>query len=483
MIYTLNYNNFVLSEKLLDIQIDDTSDSDFIDDYFLNRNYLLEFSKTNYFNEEESEYLQNFLLEYDDEYLNEYELESLYGKDEYLTEGFKNLLNKTGHAFAKTGKFVGHGIAHGSKAVGRGTVVAAKGIGHGVAKGTIIAGKGIGHTTVVAAKGIHKGASIVGKGVAKGTVAVAKSTSKVAKTVGNKVVQAAKAIKFLVTTILKEFDKAYLFFTKGSKRDVQVSAVWTLKKYPVVKKQASKATGDEKEYFESVIKFLSKDIFGKIKNIFKSAVNKGVHESVIFDEDGYLLVSEVLEYLNENKAINLINKAHNFVGKDDMDMKLPDGVIPKIKNIVEKALDTIDSIMDTIWNARTRATLAGFAKGISMIGGPKPPDGGFKHTSIVYTYSGIHTHGGALGGGMMKNWKHTLGFGVRQAVGKAVDATTAIASHSVGILGMGIPYLFKLIKIIKKIQVTSLILKISAGDEKAIKVNLKDDSFTKKDVE
>lgn len=303
-------------------------------------------------------------------------------------------------------------------------------------------------------------------------------------TIGRKLRGASTTIKWFIKVILEEFDKSFLFFTKASQRDVNVSASWIIKKYPNIKLAAERVKTNEKSYLSDLLGFFNDKLLKKVRNLFKGLVSKSVKESLLFDGESSGLLLEMerfLETYNDydkpktSSVVGTINKIRQGVGKDEV--RLPKGTIGKIKFFIKNSIKSISDVIDLFYKGRTKLTLYTVGKVVEKLGGPSMPDGGIDNIALIYTYSGIHSQGGFLGGGMMKNWKRSLGLGIRQGV----SSTVSLISPALGIVGLGIPYILKLIKISKKIQVTNMIIRIASGEAKVVKTG--DTRFFGKNVE
>lgn len=334
--------------------------------------------------------------------------------------------------------------------------------------------EGIGNFMKNVVHKIKKAPSVIAHGIKKAAVAtgnMAKSAGAKIKTVGTKIANAAIAVKDFIGIVLKEFNKSFMLFTKDAEKDVRVAATWTIQKYSNIENAAKKAKKEEKMYFESVIKFFE-GIKDKIKNAFKSGVEGGVKESLneygIFD-----LLTEDLNIKPSMKTFKKITHKVDKVMKKELQQgdhdhgTMPKGTKAKIFHNVELAVYKIGDILDIIEKNATEVGIKGFAMGVAAAGGPKKPENGFPYTSLVYTYSGIH-HSGK--GGLLKNWKTPLRMMLNHGGVKGGAALAATATAPLSLIGLGIGILVKVLNMVKKAQITAMILKMAGGDEPMKKI-------------
>jgi len=334
--------------------------------------------------------------------------------------------------------------------------------------------EGIGNFMKNVVHKIKQSPSVIKHGIKKASSSIGstlKSAGQKIKTVGTKIANAAIAVKDFIGVVLKEFNKSFMLFTKDAEKDVRVAATWTIQKYNNIEKAAKKAKKEEKMYFESVIKFFE-GIKDKIKNAFKSGVESGVKESLneygVFD-----LLTEDLKIKPSIKTFKKITHKVDKVMKKELQQgdhehgAMPKGTKAKIFHSVELAVYKVGDILDIIDKNTTEIGLKGFAAGIAAAGGPKKPEGGFPYTSLVYTYSGIH-HSGK--GGLLKNWKTPLRMMLNHGAVKGAAALAATATAPLSLIGLGIGTLVKVLNMVKKAQITAMILKMAGGDEPMEKI-------------
>lgn len=334
--------------------------------------------------------------------------------------------------------------------------------------------EGIGNFMKNVVHKIKKAPSVIAHGIKKAASAtgnMVKSAGAKIKTVGTKIANAAIAVKDFIGVVLKEFNKSFMLFTKDAEKDVRTAATWTLQKYDNIAKAAKKAKKDEKGYFEAVIKFFE-GIKDKIKNAFKSGVESGVKES-IYEYGLFDLLTEKLSIKPSIKTFKKITHKVNTVMKKELQQgdhdhgPMPKGTKAKIFHKVELAVYKVGDVLDVVEKNVTETGIKGFAAGVAAAGGPKKPEGGFPYTSLVYTYSGIH-HSGK--GGLLKNWKTPLRMMLNHGAVKGGAALAASASAPLSLIGLGIGALVKVLNMVKKAQITAMILKMAGGDEPMEKI-------------
>ena len=335
--------------------------------------------------------------------------------------------------------------------------------------------EGFGDVMKKIANNIKKSPAVIGQGLktaAKATGDAIKGVGSSIKIAGKKIADAAKAVKDFISVILKEFNKTFMVFSKAAEQDVRVAATWTIQKYHNIARAAKKAKKDEKTYFENVIKYFE-NIKNKVKDAFTSGVQQGVKESLLYDDGIFDLLNEDLTLKPTKKILKKITKTvdntmkKQLVQKDDDHGPLPKGTKGKIFHNIEMAVYKVGDIIDIIEKNITGTGLKAFAHGLAAAGGPSVPENNFPHTSLIYTYSGIH-HSGK--GGILKNWKTPLRMALNHGATKGGVALAATATAPLSIIGLGIGTLVKVLGMVKKSQITAMILKMSSGDEEMAKI-------------